>query len=212
MVNNIESSHKKKIHDTKDVKKMEKLLENCIKSPSIESNTPYKPSAKYSHKEDVKKRINFSFDSDADKENTNHDNSQRDSGVFNKFCNFDTPNELNENPAENNNITKHQFTAVGTSETKLESEINKILAPNEKFPYSKNKDKFETEFKTRNVNQIVDIEIPEFTDMKHQNEFEGSDSDSLIINRLVPSNVSGVSRSTENMKFDIFREHETPNN
>lgn len=160
----------------------------------------------------MKKKINFSFNSDADKENTNHENSHKDSGVFNKFCNFDTPNDLNENLVENNNITKHPFTAVGTSATKLGSEINKILAPNEKFSCSQNKDKFETGFKTRNVNQIVDIDIPEFTNMKLQNELDRSNSDSFIVNRLAQSSISGVSRSTENLKFDIFREHQTPNN
>jgi hypothetical protein len=209
-VNNSELSHKKQIHDTRDIRKFDKQFDSRIKNPSIESTSPYKPVGKYSHKEDVKKKINFAYDSVADKENTNHDNSQRDPEMINKFLNFDTPMDSNRNPSDNN-ITNQLFNEDGTSNSNFGFGINKIFVPNKDLQFLESKTKFDIGAKTRNINDIVNLEIPEFTDMKYQNGFTESYSDSLVINRLVPSQISGVSKSAENMKFDIFRDHETPN-
>ena len=53
ILNNTEGSAQKD-RDVTVLKSLRKDLENELRSPSNNSNSPYKPIAKYSHKDDVK--------------------------------------------------------------------------------------------------------------------------------------------------------------
>lgn len=173
-------SSKKPVHDSRLVRKYEKEIEGYIK-PSLESSqTPYKNNPKTDQKDEVKKHINFSFD-DNNKENTNVQNSQANTDLFNRICEADSPE------GQNPNISKVPNTAVQTSDSKFCTEIKKLMTQNLHPPKE-----FGTEKKTRNENGIVDIQVPELSDLHYGEE---------ISERLHPSQ-----KSSQNLKFDIFQE------
>lgn len=119
----------------------------------------------------LNKVINFSIDSDSNKENVN--NSQSQSDMFNKICNFETPREMED-------LTKNQLTAGGTSVTRFCSGIQKIL--------KSKKGKVEgflgnQEIEEKNSPQVMDIQIPKF-DITSNDDIHENEEDSYKLNKI----------------------------
>ncbi|CAI2370536.1 unnamed protein product [Moneuplotes crassus] len=189
VVNNTESD--KKIDVNKVLKSSVKDTEHVLKSPSSHCQSPYQPLAKYKEGDGVMKQIDFSSSLDSNKENIH--NSQNHTDVFNKICNYETPDETL------NVLKPVTHNAPGTSATKFGSGSHELVIETD----SKEELCMKSALKERNSPKIMDIKIPKFN--LSSDEEEPGNEKSYILNKLAASFESPVSNSSDEIKFKVLK-------